>query len=122
MYLYHLAMHFCKCIAMYNALQDRLSRMRQDVARFLDNIWNTGDPVEIGIIEFSHTARILQGMTSLNTEDDLQKLKDAIPAAATGNTCIGCALLEALKVSLNVLLICINRYPKKLFQNSQCTT
>ena len=79
--------------------------MGQDVARFLDNIWNTKDSVEIGIIEFSTEASILQGMTPLNTKDDLQKLKDAIPAVARSKTCIGCALLEALKVSQNVIFI-----------------
>ena len=83
----------------FHTLQDRLARMRQDVARFLDNIWSAGDPVEIGLIQFNEFSKTLHEMTHLNTEADLQSLKDAIPDSTVWGTCIGCGLLEGLEVN-----------------------
>jgi len=78
---------------------NRMDRMRADVRTFLMNLDEIGEPVEVGMVEFESSARVLANMTLLETEDDLNKLIDAIPTVANGGTCIGCGILSAINVS-----------------------
>ena len=76
--------------------QDRLEQMQSDVALFLQSL-KLGE-TEIGMVEFWNLTNTCVNMTMLDSEENRQKLIDAIPDRLTWGTCIGCGIQEALKV------------------------
>ena len=79
-------------------LQGRLEQMVGDVALFLKSM--PYGQAEIGINQFSTQASQRIGITPLDSDENLQKLLDAIPTSANGWTCIGCGIQLAMTVSL----------------------
>ena len=76
--------------------QARIEQMGGDVSLFLQSL--PFNETEIGMLQFAADASELVAMTPLDSTENLQLLLDNIPTNAIGGTCIGCGLLEALKV------------------------
>lgn len=74
--------------------------MQQDVQVFLKSI--PCRDTSIGLVEFSatNTEKILHPMVSIDSAYKVQSLLNAVPSQVINRTCIGCGILEALKVRL----------------------
>ena len=79
--------------------QDRLEEMQNNVALFLQSL-KLGE-TEIGMVEFWEFPNTCVNMTMLDSEENRQKLLNAIPNRLTWGTCIGCGIERALEVWLN---------------------
>eukprot|EP00058_Branchiostoma_floridae_P006234 XP_002591722.1 hypothetical protein BRAFLDRAFT_80817 [Branchiostoma floridae] len=56
------------------------------------------DGSHVGMVKFHQWATRLLDLTEIATEEDRQEIADAVPNEASGGTCIGCGLTEALEV------------------------
>ena len=69
-----------------------------DVALFLNSL--PYGEAEIGMNQFSTAAKLLIGMTPLDSDENLHELLRAIPTTADGWTCIGCGIEMAMDVRI----------------------
>ncbi|XP_078697506.1 calcium-activated chloride channel regulator 4-like [Branchiostoma floridae x Branchiostoma belcheri] len=56
------------------------------------------DGSHVGMVRFRENAVRLQELTEIVTEEDREELAEIVPNLASGGTCIGCGLVEALEV------------------------
>ena len=70
--------------------------MLSSAANYISSIVIEGSM--IGIVQFEETSTILSQLITVHSDDDRNELLEALPKAADGATCIGCGLLDAIKV------------------------
>ena len=81
----------------YYQFQARIEQMRTNVAIFLRSL--PYNEAEIGMLEFSSSATELVPVIPLDSDDNLKALLENIPTVASGGTCIGCGIEEAIEVN-----------------------
>ena len=70
--------------------------MRQVFSVFISSFVSDGD--EVALVEFSTVALRLTGLRKILANSDRNFLLNALPSVATGSTCIGCGIEEAIQV------------------------
>ena len=81
----------------------RIARLYQDMTLFLENVAPDGAYVAVVLFnERAHTTKELIKLTSATIADVISSL----PTTPGGDTCIGCGLLEGLKVPTCLQMLC----------------
>ena len=60
------------------------------------------DGSRLGIVWFSTTAVLKQGMTQINSQNDRDTLISAVPSSTSGSTCIPCGIIMAIRVNTDI--------------------
>ena len=75
----------------------KLRRARQAVTSFIED--GLHDDVSLGVVSFSHQAKLISPVQKLQTQQERRSISDRLPTGGEGATSLGAAVLKALEVS-----------------------
>ncbi|KAK3787610.1 hypothetical protein RRG08_034313 [Elysia crispata] len=73
----------------------KLRRARQAVTSFIED--GLHDDVSLGVVSFSHQAKLISPVQKLQTQQERRSISDRLPTGGEGATSLGAAVLKALE-------------------------
>lgn len=80
---------------------EKLTSLRQSGEYVIQEVIPQGS--WLGIVVFNGIASTVKNLTQINTKLDRKTLAEALPTSAGGSTCIGCGIVEAIKILKSTL-------------------